>query len=234
MKTSKRILAAVLALILAFSACTVAYAESSMTVDFLTAVAGTGKLRATVTSFTYQQTENDITFDFYDDFNTSSICCDFTDKGIKLIYGDSQLKCVFPRFFSYLTVSKGDIALADTAFAAVEAFQKLFKGFIDDPKLQAFNMSTSTVTRNGQTLTCETFTGKVIGTSGSFYFNSSKELAEVILTDNAGEAIGFTLENAASTFDNSAFTVPFYYLNLSLLWKIIYYVLIASGTAAII
>ena len=108
-----------------------------------------------------------------------------------------------------------------TAVLAVEAFQTVLKKFIDDPMLNSFTCTISTVERNGQTLTCEKFTGKLIQVSGSFYYNSDGKLCEIVLTDTVGASIGFTVENVATSFDGDVFSVPFYYINLSVIWKIL-------------
>ena len=68
-----------------------------------------------------------------------------------------------------------------------------------------------------------------MGTSGSFYYDESGNLCEILLSDNAGEYIGFTLSNFTTDFDSSVFSVPLYYINLSVIWKLLQIILPMLG-----
>lgn len=232
MKNTKKITALVLALVMAFSFSLTVFAQSSVsrTEQVLSLVSQAGKFKASVTSFSYNSgaVTNNIRFDVFDDLKADKILCDFTDKNIKVLYGDSSISVVFSRFFSYLTFSATDITIAPV-IGGVKLFQKLFKSFVDDPTLSAFALTTSTEVRNGKTCTLEHFKGLVVGTSGSFYYDESGRLCEILLSDNAGEYIGFTISEFTTVFDNSVFSIPVYYFNISLFWKLLQIILPMLG-----
>lgn len=219
----KKFLALVLAVLMAFSLCSVAMAASDtpMTAAFLSELSKSKQFYAHVTGHTYENHSDSTNFDIYDDFNTNKISCNFKSKGIRAIYDNGEVKCVFTPLFCYVSASAASVPLLGTAVLAVEAFQTVLKKFIDDPMLNSFTCTISTVERNGQTVTCEKFTGKLIQVSGSFYYNSDGKLCEIVLTDTVGASIGFTVENVATSFDGDVFSVPFYYINLSVIWKIL-------------
>ena len=218
----KKILAAVLTVLLIFSLGTVAFAAGgTKTAVFLGEVAKTQKLSAHVTGHTYADKSNSLDFDIYDDFSTGKICCDLNGKGIQAIYDGGEVKCIFKYLFCYLTASPQTVPFMGTAVAAVEAFQSILKAFLNDPSLSSFTCTTSTVERGGKTCTKETFTGKIVKVSGSFYYDGNGKLCEIQLTDTLGASISFTVENVSADFGGDVFTVPTYYIDLSVLWKIL-------------
>lgn len=231
----KKVLAIFLAVLMAFSMCSVALAADTQavpgnyTTEFLSQIAATKKFYARVTSHSYENRTDSTDFLIYDDFNTNSICCNFKLKGIKALYANGEVKVVFTRFLSYLSASVLTAPLLGTSMIAVEAFQGILKKFVDDPRLNGFNKSVTTVERNGKTVTCEKFTGKALKVSGSFFYDAAGNLCEIVLTDTVGASIGFTLEDVSNTFDDGVFTVPFYYINLSVLWKILSIIFVNLG-----
>ena len=234
MKNTRKITALVLALVMAFSFSLTVFAQStgSRTEQILSMVSQTGKFRANVTSFSYNSgtVTNNIKFNIYDDLKADKILCDFTDKNIKVLYADSSISVIFSQFFSYLKFSATDITFAPV-IGGVKLFQKTFKSFVDDPTLSAFTLTTTTEVRNGKTVTCEHFKGIVVGTAGYFYYDESGRLCEILLSDNAGEYIGFTLSDFATDFDSSVFSVPLYYFNISMFWKILQIILPLLGVS---
>ena len=104
MKNTRKITALVLALVMAFSFSMTVFAQSSgsRTEQILSLVSQTGKFKASVTSFSYNSgaVTNNIRFDVFDDLKADKILCDFTDKNIKVLYGDSSISVVFSQFFS--------------------------------------------------------------------------------------------------------------------------------------
>ena len=48
---------------------------------------------------------------------------------------------------------------------------------------------------------------------------------------NAGEYIGFTLSDFSTDFDSTVFSVPVYYFNISLFWKILQIILPMLGVS---
>ena len=225
----KKILSLVLAVAMVFSLCAVAFAaDTSKTETLLGEISKSGKLKATVTSFHSDEWNftNYINFDIYDNFNSNKIRCDFKNSPFNVIYASGSLNIVIPNFISYFPISTTDFSLVN---ALVSTFQKAFKTFVDDPTLSAFNLTVSSETRNGKTCTKEYFKGKAIGTSGTFYYDESGNLCEIILSDNADVSISMTLENVATTFENSVFDIPLYYLNLSFLAKILVAIITMLG-----
>ena len=70
-------------------------------------------------------------------------------------------------------------------------------------------------------LVFQDFKGRTIGTSGTFYYDENGNLCELELCDNQGEYISFTVLSITTSFDNSVFTVPAYFFNISMFWKIL-------------
>ncbi len=233
MKTSKKALSVFLAVLIAALLPLTAFAaeNTNRTSALLAEIAETGKLSAKVTSFSYESgaVKNDITFTVYDDIKANKICADFEKKGFKLIYDDSTLSFVIPRFFSYLSISGQKFAPIQPVMSAVDTFQRLFDSFLEDPDLTAFRFSEGKETVDGKELTCEYFVGAVIGVVGRFYYNDNDELVRLDLEDNAGAYISFTLEGVSNTFDDSVFTVPSFFFNLSILFKLLYLIFFASA-----
>ena len=234
MKNTRKVTALVLALVMAFSFSLTVFAQSgnTRTEQVLSLVSQAGKFKASVTSFSYNSgtVTNNIRFDFYDDLKVDKILCDFTDKNIKVLYADSSLSVIFSAFFSYLRFSNADVTFAPV-IGGVKLFQKIFKSFVDDPTLSAFTLTTTNEVRNGKNCICERFKGNVIGTSGYFYYDESGKLCEILLMDNAGEYIGFTLSDFTTVFDSSVFSVPVYYFNISMFWKILQILLPMFGVS---
>ncbi|MBQ6265410.1 MAG: hypothetical protein IJK60_08190 [Clostridia bacterium] len=234
MKNTRKITALVLALVMAFSFSLTVFAQSSgsRTEQILSSVSQAGRFKASVTSFSYNSgnVTNNIKFDIYDDLKADKILCDFTDKNIKVLYSDSSISVIFSQFFSYLTFSLTDVTFAPV-IGGVKLFQKTFKSFVDDPTLSAFTLTTSSVVRNGRNCTLEYYKGNVVGTSGSFYYDETGRLCEILLSDNVGEYIGFTLSDFTTAFDSSVFSIPLYYFNLSLFWKILQMILPMLGVS---
>lgn len=234
MKKANKFTALILAFVMAFSFTLTVFAQSSgsRTEQVLSLISQSGKFKASVTSFSYNSgaVTNNIKFDFYDDLKGDKILCDFTDKGIKVLYADSSISVIFSRFFSYLTFSGADITFAP-AIGGVKLFQKIFKSFVDDPTLSAFTLTTTSEIRNNKNCICENFKGVVVGTSGSFYYDENGKLCEILLSDNAGEYIGFTLSDFSTNFDSTVFSVPVYYFNISLFWKILQIILPMLGVS---
>lgn len=219
----KKILALVLAVLMTFSLCGVALAASptTMTASFLSELSKSKQFYAHVTGHSYENRNDSTDFDIYDDLGSNKICMNFKSKGIKAIYDNGNVKCVFTPLFCYISASAKTAPLLGTAVLAVESFQTILKKFVDDPMLDGFNCTVSTVERNGKTVTCEKFTGKLITVSGSFYYDADGKLCEIQLTDTVGASIGFTVENVSTSFSGDVFTVPVFYINLSFIWKIL-------------
>ena len=234
MKNTRKIAALVLALVMALSFSLTVFAQStgSRTEQILSLVSQAGKFKASVTSFSYNSgtVTNNIKFNIYDDLKSDKILCDFTDKNIKVLYADSSISVIFSQFFSYLKFSATDITFAPI-IGGVKLFQKTFKSFVDDPTLSAFTLTTTTEVRNGKAVTCDHFKGNVVGTAGYFYYDENGKLCEILLSDNAGEYIGFTLSDFTTDFDSSVFSIPLYYFNISMFWKILQIILPMLGVS---
>lgn len=217
MKTAKKSLSLLLAVIIAFSCACVAFAEgTSKTEAVLKSIASSGKFKANITSWITQETVWNNRFNLYDDLNANKIRVDLPDKICDLLYAEDEVTVLF-RFPLYLTVSPSTFPLAKVLTGGIDIFQKVIKTFVNDPMLSAFELNKSTVTENGKTYECEYFLGKTVGTSGSFYYDEAGNLAKVVLTDNQGESIGMTLEGFSASFENSVFEIPAGYFSLAFL-----------------
>ena len=222
-KDIKRLSAIFLAAIMIFTMCGIAASAKTQlyTEKFLADISESKKLHATVTSHSYDGRTDKMDMEFYDDLNTDSICCVLNDKGIKAVYRDGNISCLFTRFFLYVSVPANDIPFMNDAFDTVEQFQSLIETFLEQYDLNDFYSKVTTETKNGETYTCEKLTGKLISVSGTFVYNSKGELCEVFFTDTLGESISFTLENVETDFDNAVFNAPKFCINISFLWNII-------------
>ena len=89
----KKFLALVLAVLMAFSLCSVAMAASDtpMTAAFLSELSKSKQFYAHVTGHTYENHSDSTNFDIYDDFNTNKISCNFKSKG-----GSHPCSATFP------------------------------------------------------------------------------------------------------------------------------------------
>ena len=223
MKTSKRILALTLALFMLISLGNTAFAaeKTLYTENFLAELSRTKKLCATVTSHTYDGRTDRMNFDFYDDLNTNKICADLKPQGIKAVYSDGNINCFFTRFFFYASVPAKEVPFIGSAFESIDEFQSLLYRFIDELNMDDFNAFVSIETKDGQTITCEKFVGKVIPVSATFCYTADGELCEIWFTDTLGESIGFGLENVSLDFSNDIFNPPAFSFNLSFLWNLI-------------
>lgn len=225
MKSTKRIISLILALVMAFSASVAVFAadvDDSLTVELLEDIAKTEEFKATATSFTYDNITNKFEFDVYANLDDDEFCCDLTkDKGFKVIADNSEIKVVIPRFFCYLSVDTAGLEIAKELTKGTDILDTVFDKFLDDPDLSSFRFTTETVKIDGEEYTLEKFTGKAIAVSGSFYYNEDDELSRIDLTDTLGESISLTLKDVETSFENDVFDVPFYFLNLSLLFKIL-------------
>lgn len=225
----KKVLSILLAILMAFSLCHMALAASvtpgttpgNYTATLLSELAKTKKFYAHVTGHSYENRNDSTNFDFYDDFSSGQLSLTLRSKGIQAIYDKGAVKCVFLPFFCYVSATTTTVPLIGTAVLAVESFQSIMKQFIDDPMLGSFNKTVTTVERNGKTVTSEHFKGRLIPVSGTFYYDADGALCEIILTDTVGASIGFTVDKVATTFESSVFSVPVYYFDLSILWKIL-------------
>lgn len=225
MKSTKRIISLMLALVMAFSASFAVFAADagdSLTVELLEDIAKTEEFKATATSFTYDNITNNFEFDVYANLDDNEFCCDLTaSKGFKVIADDSAIKVVIPRFICYLSVDMAGLEIAKELTKGTSILDSVFDKFLEDPDLSSFNFTTKKVTVDGEEYTLEKFTGKALAVSGSFYYNEDDELSRIDLTDTLGESISLTLTDVETSFDNDVFDVPFYYINLSLLFKIL-------------
>ena len=225
MKTTKKIISVVLALFMAFSASIAVFAadaDDSLTVELIEEIAKTEEFKATATSFTYDNITNNIEFDIYANLDEDEFCCDFTaTKGFKVVADNSAIKVVIPRFFCYLSVDMAGLEFAKELSIGTGILDTVLDKFLDDPDLSSFNFTTETVKVDGKEYTLEKFTGKGLAVSGSFYYDKNDELSRIDLTDTLGESISLTLKDVETSFDNDVFDVPFYYINLSILFKIL-------------
>lgn len=222
MKKIQKFFALTLALVMIFSVGIIFAAAEDNTTNteiFLTELAKTKKLYAKVTSHSYDDRIDTLDFDFYDDLNTDTICCNLNDKGIKAVYRNGNVDCVFTRFFCYISASLNKVPFMKSTVESVEILQNTISEFLDDPHLSSFNKEVTVVERNGKLVTKEKFIGKLLTVSGSFYYDENNNLCELELTDTLGESIGFTLENVSVSFNQKVFDVPSYYFNLSFIWK---------------
>ncbi len=225
MKTTKRIISVILALVMAFSASIAVFAadaDDSLTVELIEDIAKTEKFKATATSFTYDNITNNFEFDIYANLDDDKYCCDLTnDKGLKVIADDSEIKVVIPRFICYLSVDMAGFEIVKELSKGTDILGTIFDKFIEDPDLSSFIFKSTEVTLAGENYTVEKFTGKLLAVSASFYYNEDDELSRIDLTDTLGESISLTLKDFETSFDNNVFEVPFYYINLSFIFKIL-------------
>lgn len=234
MKTVRRGIALLLALVMIFSLSSTAFAaESTKTAALLKQVAASGKFCMTSSGITHNGISYGVGFQLYDDLKGEKLCCTLTQNGIKIISTGSEITVVIPRIFCYLTLSAENSAVASTALKAFNEFQKIFADFCADPDLTAFDVTVSAEQHNGKMCTKETFHGRVIGTEGVFYYDESGSLTDMILYDNAGEYVQVAVNSFAVDFEDSAFDKPAFCFDLSFLWKLIFYfVQIFTGISA--
>lgn len=223
MKTTKKILSLILALIMIIPLCSLAFAkeETLYTESFLEELCKTKKLCATVTSHTYDGKTEKADFNFYDDLNTGKICAEFNPQGIKAVYSDGIADCYFTKFFFYVSVPAKNIPIVSTAFESVDDFQSLIIKFIDNFDMDDFNATVTKETKNGEVYTYEKLEGKVVTVSATFCYDDDGELCEVWFTDTLGESVSFGVENVSVEFDNSIFDPPAFCFDLSFLWNLL-------------
>lgn len=190
------------------------------TETLLNELAASKKFHATVTSHTYDGHTDKMDMEFYDDLNTGNICCILNDKKIKAVYNSDNVFCTFLSFL-YVSIPVNEVHFMSSAIDSLNDFQSLLSQFLDYNDLNNFNIKVTTLTKDGQTYTCEKLTAKVVTVSGTFIYNSKGELSEVLFTDTLGESIGFTLENAETDFDTGIFEPPVFKIDISFLWNFI-------------
>lgn len=223
MKTTKRFLALILALIMLIPLGSTAFAadKTLYTEKFLSELSRTKKLSATVTSHTYDGKTDATDFVFYDNLNTGKICAVFNPQSIKAVYSDGNVNCYFTKFFFCASFPVKDVPLISSAFESVDDFQNLLIKFINNFDINDFNAVVTTQTKNGEQYTYEKLVGKVVTVSATFCYDSKGELCEVWFTDTLGESVSFGVKDVSFSFDDSIFDPPVFCFDLSFLWNLL-------------
>lgn len=226
MKTTNKVLSLILSLILAFSMCTIAFADTqTKTAALLNEISKSGKFYARVTGHTYDLVTHPMNFDIFDDFNKGVIGVNLPNKGIKAVYDNGTVTATFFSLF-YVTASPENFPILSAVSAPVESFQKIIKSFVDDPNLENFNCTITTVEKNGETCICERYTGKILTVSGAFIYNSKGELCEIQLADTLGEYIGYDVTDVKADFPDSSMTKGLF--DFSFIWGLLKLLLSAA------
>lgn len=124
---------------------------------------------------------------------------------IRMVYADNKMHMIFPSQKAYYSIDAGetDSGLSDSEFNLWNTIGSDTMEYV----------STSKVTIKGNTYTCEEYTDST--NTNKYYFNSKKELKRIEIITPDGEATILKIAECSAKVDNSIFSVPKGYKELT-------------------